>query len=475
MISNLAGSTLTFSGGISGSNVMVNRGSVTLSGTDTYLGTTVNGGTLIFNSSAAIPTSGTLTLNNTGAVTIVSASGLPNVLVNGTNVITGNGNSGTGIAALDDEGALTLFVSGGSKVFDLTGPITGGGTLALGSAPMGLRFNGSAGGGNVIFNLGTATAANGATIRNGPFAIALGGLAGGSLTTLSGASSANTAATFTIGGASANVEFDGVIADGGNASHPAVTIIKTGGNTQTFTNANTYSGGTTVNGGTLLINNSGGSGTGSGAVNVSSGGTLSGNGIISGAVTIQTGGVLAPGNLMGNLTISNNLTLTTGSATYMQVQRSPLTNNAVKISGTLVEGGTLTVTNIGGALANGDSFKLFNAANYSGAFAGFVLPALTGNLVWNTNTLKTSGTLSVVTLTSPTIATIKIAGGKLVFSGTGGVNNWPYYVLASTNLALPSELWTQVATNQFDTGGNFSITNTIDPSQPQTFYKLRLR
>jgi hypothetical protein len=103
------------------------------------------------------------------------------------------------------------------------------------------------------------------------------------------------------------------------------------------------------------------------------------------------------------------------------------------------------------------------------------LPSLTGNLVWNTNTLKKSGALSVVTLTSPTIANIKLVGGNLVISGAGGVNSWPYYILASTNLMLPTAQWIPIATNQFDAGGNFSITNVIDPSQPLTFYKLQLQ
>ena len=93
---------------------------------------------------------------------------------------------------------------------------------------------------------------------------------------------------------------------------------------------NTYSGGTTISGGTLLVNNTNGSGTGSGAVTVDSGGTLGGAGIISGAVTVNSGGAFAPGNPLGTLTISNNLTLAAGSTTFVQVQHSPLTNDAVK-------------------------------------------------------------------------------------------------------------------------------------------------
>jgi autotransporter-associated beta strand protein len=471
-----ASKNYTFSGTgiLSGTNALVktNTGTLTLSATNSYTGgTLVNGGLLTFSIGAAIPASGTLTLNNTGAVTVTSASGLPNVLVNGTNAITGNGNSGTGIATLDDEGTLTLFVSGGSKVFDLTGTMTGPGTLILGTSPMTLRFNGTTGDGSAIFDLGTG--ANYASVRNNATAISLGGLAGGPATTLQGEGSYANAVTFTLGSAGANAEFDGVIANGGYSGNPAVSIVKTGGNTQIFTNANTYSGGTTISGGTLLVNNTGGSGTGSGAVAVNSGGTLGGAGIISGAVTVTSGGALAPGNPLGALTLSSTLTLAAGSMTFVQVQHSPLTNDAV-ISGALTEGGTLVVSNSAmAAFTAGDNFKLFNAAGYSSAFGGFNLPSVNAGLVWNTTRLNVDGTIWVVSTNAPGINTIRMLGTNLALNGTGGTPNWYYYVLATTNLS-PAQ-WTPIATNTFDGTGNFAFTNAINPNWPQTFYRLQLQ
>ena len=105
----------------------------------------VNSGRLVFGTAAAIPAAGVLTLNNTAALTVMPASSLPNVTVTGSNAITGNGTSGTGISTLDLEGTLTLAISGGSSVFDLTGTMTGAGTLVLGSSAMTLRFNGTGG------------------------------------------------------------------------------------------------------------------------------------------------------------------------------------------------------------------------------------------------------------------------------------------------------------------------------------------
>jgi autotransporter-associated beta strand protein len=469
---NVSAATVGISG--TASVVKTNAGTVTFSGTNTYTGGTfVNGGTLVFSNGAAIPSTGTLTLNNTGAVTVVTASGLPNVLVKGTNAITGNGNSGTGIAMLDDEGTMTLFTSGGSKVFDLTGTMTGPGTLGLGTSGMTLRFNGTSGDGSAIFNLGTG--ANFASVRStSTTAIALGGLTGGASTQLQGDNSGGGAnMTYTIGGAGANTEFDGIILNG---TVGTVAVTKTGGNTQTFTNANTYTGGTTINGGTLLVNNSTGSGTGSGGVTVASGGTLGGNGIISGAVTVNSGGTLAPGsNSIGTLTFSNSLTLAAGSTNIFAVSKSPLTNNIAKILGTWTGGGTLVVTKTGAtALAAGDTFKLFNAAGYSGAFANVVLPALPAGLGWNTTALDTGGTLSVVIATVPVVGPVSISGGGLVFNGSGGVANANYYLLASTNMAAPLASWTRLLTNQFDSNGNFDFTNPMDTNALQNFYLLQV-
>src|SRR5207244_2789985 len=97
----------------------------------------------------------------------------------------------------------------------------------------------------------------------------------------------------------------------------------------------------------LKVINTDGTATGFGAVTVANSGTLAGSGIIAGSVTVNSGGALAPGNPLGTLVLSNNLTLAVGSTTFVQIQHSPLTNDAVKILGTLTEAGTLNVTNSG--------------------------------------------------------------------------------------------------------------------------------
>jgi hypothetical protein len=190
---------------------------------------------------------------------------------------------------------------------------------------------------------------------------------------------------------------------------------------------------------------------------------------------VNAGGVLAPGYPLGTMTLSNTLALAAGSTTLMQIRAAVLSNATVNVMGGITEGGTLIVTNLSGLLGNGDSFQLFNAPTIAGSFSNVVLPALTGKLVWNTSLLNTAGTLSIVSLSSPAIGSVKAAGANLVITGSGGTINWPYDVLESSNLL--GAPWMPIATNQFDSSGNFSLTltNAIVPGAPDMFYRLELQ
>ncbi len=479
--------TLGGVGSIAGTNKLIKTGTGTLTINNTNL---YSGGTIISNSSIIV---------GNGAVNSAAWGTGPITLAGGTAQLNGYaGNNGTYWGVLPNDLVVpsgqtgTLLCPPRFTGSGLTGKLTGGGTLNITvdyvrgalsgdwsqfsgrinvsprTIPSDFRINNANGyanaaiylNGNVkLYNIN----ANGQTTD-------IGELGGASSASIVSGGSINP--TWRIGAKNTTNTYAGIISDAGVTS-----LIKVGTGMLVLSGANnTYSGGTTVSGGILLVSNPAGSATGSGAVTVNAGGTLAGNGFLSGAVTVNPGGALVPGNPLGALTISNTLTLAAGSTTFVQIQHSPLTNDSVQVTGLLTEGGTLVVSNAGVApFTVGDSFKLFNAAGYSGAFTGFVLPSLTGGPVWNTNTLKTSGTLSVVTLTSPTIASLKMAGGNLVIGGSGGVDSWPFYLLVSTNLTLPSAQWARVATNQFDAIGNFALTNAINPDWPQTFYRLQLR
>src|SRR5206468_4144102 len=63
-------------------------------------------------------------------------------------------------------------------------------------------------------------------------------------------------------------------------------------------------------------------------------------------------------------------------------------------------GGTLAVSNLSAALGDGDSFKLFDANSYSGAFTNIVPKRPGIGLTWDTSGLTDSGSLNV-TLAPP--------------------------------------------------------------------------
>src|SRR5262249_27516643 len=141
---------------------------------------------------------------------------------------------------------------------------TGAGTLVLATAATqisdGTQINVAAGtlNSNNATALGTlaqVSVASGATINVG---------ASQTFGALSGKGTVNlNTNTLTVGSTNnLSATFDGVLADGSGAGK----LVTAGTGTLRLTGANTYTGGTTVSAGTLLVSNTTGSGTGTGAV-----------------------------------------------------------------------------------------------------------------------------------------------------------------------------------------------------------------
>jgi hypothetical protein len=67
---------------------------------------------------------------------------------------------------------------------------------------------------------------------------------------------------------------------------------------------------------------------------------------------------------------------------------------------------------------------------------------------------------------------IHVSNGIIIVTGTNGAAGANYYLLETTNLALPASSWTVLSTNQFSADGSFSLTIFSNSNWPQAFYRL---
>jgi autotransporter-associated beta strand protein len=446
------------------------------------------------NSNAFNINNGKLKAN--GMVLPASGAGYLNMnggtLILGTNSFTGGGGAGGGLVVANINGGSIYSTNGG--IFQVTA-----------RCPAAFNINGGlVQCGTFEISAGTASSGNGTNYLNGGTLICTnitcGLFAGNASSTMyfnggtlkAGTNSANFITKNNLAPLTLNVSTNGAVIDTTNFSetislpliHDAnldlsqVTqdggLIKLGVGTLTLSAVNTYTGSNTVSGGTLLVS---GSVLGDAIVGVA--GTLAGTGTVGGQVTVN--GTLAPGTpaATGVLTVSSNVTINASGTNIMKLKKGSLTNDVLSVAQTLTYGGTLNLTNISGTLAANDSFKLFNAGTYAGAFTS-IFPATPGaGLAWNTNNLTLNGTLSITSvgpITNANITQVTLVGTNVVIHGTN--NNVPnssfhYVVLTSTNLTLPLSNWTPVITNSFNGSGTFDYTNPIVPGQPKLFYDVQ--
>lgn len=142
---------------------------------------------------------------------------------------------------------------------------------------------------------------------------------------------------------------------------------------------------------------------------------------------------------VGGTTLANLLTNSTSYQTVALTYKTPNTvpTNAIGVS--FVAGG---VANVGGSIFV-DDFQL------------------------SVNPIQ-------VQLSSAVTAGRHGQPGTVTLNGSGGVPGSKYEIITSTNLLIPSAVWTQVITNQFDTNGDFSQTFTVDPHMHYQFFRTVL-
>jgi autotransporter-associated beta strand protein len=189
----------------------------------------------------------------------------------------------------------------------------------------------------------------------------------------------------TVGSNNLSTNFSGVIQDGGIIGGIGGSLTKIGTGKLALSHRNTYTGGTTIKRGKLIINNLGGSGTGSGPVQVN-GGRLGGKGTIAGAVTVGTGtgrgAVLSPGYLNGvdspgALSIQSALTFNSDATYEVEVNSSSATADEVIANGvTINTGAQFSFADLGsGTLIPGTVFTVINntaATPIAGTFSNLL-------------------------------------------------------------------------------------------------------
>jgi hypothetical protein len=77
-------------------------------------------------------------------------------------------------------------------------------------------------------------------------------------------------------------------------------------------------------------------------------------------------------------------------------------------------------------------------------------------------------------LNPPPNLTLANNGTNLILSGSSGPAGGTNYLVATTNLSLPTAQWNRVKTNQFDLFGNEILTNNSSSATAQQFFRIKL-
>jgi len=378
----------TFSGAISGAGfslTKVGAGTLTLSGNNTYNGTTtVSGGRLNISGTNAsqISLANGTTLGGIGSTTgTLTTSAGSSIALNGTTPTSGLVVSG----AVNFTGATALtFDAVPTGVGTISHRVVTYGTLASGisnlTAPAGYRaaIVDDTANTRVLLNIttgvrtwnqttpGTWGLQTGTSFVEGDQQFAYGDSVVFDDTSTNGAvtlSATLLPGSVTINNSTTAYSFSGSGAIGGTS-----TLAKSGTGTLTLSNANSYTGATTISGGTVIIQNANALGTTAAGTTVNAGGQLQlQGGITTAAEALSLSGTGpssngALNNASGNNTYAGPITLAGNASVSVASGTTLTTTGTLTLSNTLtkVGAGSLRLTGYGGSSATAASDIIIN-------------------------------------------------------------------------------------------------------------------
>ncbi len=171
-------------------------------------------------------------------------------------------------------------------------------------------------------------------------------------------------------------------------------------------------------------------------------------------------------NVSGNLTepLTNGVTVIGPDTTNVTASLNSLWVTPSAGGGTASLG--LTIANDG--LAPPGNYQVIVAATNADFIGNTPIPgvALATNL------------FVIMPVASPVVSGFNVSGQTVEISGSNGLPGKPCVVLSSSNLALPQSQWSPVATNGFDSGGNFDMSFNLGQvsgaSTPQEFFAVAI-
>jgi fibronectin-binding autotransporter adhesin len=400
LISGTGGLTINSSAGHLISTIYVNHA-------NTYIGgTTLTGGTLVAQNTAAFGAAGAPLSISGGAVDLAT-----DTTVNAYNTTL------TGSATIYSDKATAASAGITQQL----------GTLSIGANTLTISAGANVSGGTPIVAFGATSVTGTATTTFAP------GTAGLTMTTVTGSAASGKTETLALNGSATSNAISDTIADGSGGGKVAVTVGTTGA--WTLGGASTYTGGTTVSTGTLLVTNGSGSAVGTGALTVARGATFGGSGIVTGvsSYNIGTTGSTGTSKVQVGSGIDTSTNLTLAGVAASKITQSNLTYNLSTTSGgsgaptagtgvgtTSGAGNELVVGTTALTLTNSDTLTLnLTGSTVVAPYTPFVLIAGNGGTGLGTladSQYAGSSTNGISTFTN-SLGQLQISGLTLAFTG----------------------------------------------------------